>query len=72
MRSSDVIRSIVIIICFFIIYSVVRVSDTIVDMSSDWSKYRCNPMFMPFASVFGHSAKENFRDKNGLYKQHVS
>lgn len=61
MRSSDVIRSIVIIICFFIIYSVIRVSDTIVDMSSDWSKYRCNPMFMPFASVFGHSAKENFK-----------
>jgi hypothetical protein len=61
MRSSDVIRSIVIIICFLIIYSFIVVSDTVVDMSSEWSKYRCNPMFMPFASLFGYSSMENFK-----------
>ena len=30
------------------------------DVSKDWAKYRCNPLVMPFASVFGYNAKENF------------
>ena len=29
-------------------------------VSNDWAKYRCNPMVMPFAGLFGYNAKENF------------
>lgn len=30
------------------------------DVSNKWAEYRCNPLVMPFAGVFGHNAKENF------------
>lgn len=29
-------------------------------VKDDWATYRCQPMVMPFASLFGHDAKENF------------
>uniref|UniRef100_A0A6C0BT03 Hedgehog/Intein (Hint) domain-containing protein n=1 Tax=viral metagenome TaxID=1070528 RepID=A0A6C0BT03_9ZZZZ len=61
MRSSDIIRSIIILLLFSIIYSSIIVSDTILDMNKEWAKYRCNPLFMPFASAFGHSNIDNFK-----------
>jgi hypothetical protein len=30
------------------------------EVSSNWSRYRCNPVFMPFASSFGYDIQENF------------
>lgn len=30
------------------------------DVSKNWSKYRCSPTVMPFASMFGHDTTENF------------
>lgn len=30
------------------------------NISANWAEHRCNPMIMPFASVFGHNTKENF------------
>jgi len=32
----------------------------IVDISTNWAKNRCNPMIMPFASLFGYNTAENF------------
>jgi hypothetical protein len=32
----------------------------IAKISRDWPKYRCNPAVMPFASVYGYNAAENF------------
>ena len=32
----------------------------IADVFNNWPKYRCNPMVMPFASLFGYDAAENF------------
>jgi hypothetical protein len=32
----------------------------IVDISTNWNKNRCNPMIMPFASLFGYNTAENF------------
>lgn len=29
-------------------------------VTSEWANYRCNPLVMPFAGLFGHNAKENF------------
>jgi len=41
---------------YFIIFSFVN----IVEIANDWQTYRCNPMIMPFASLFGHNTSENF------------
>jgi len=30
------------------------------DIANNWPKYRCNPLIMPFASLFGADATENF------------
>ena len=30
------------------------------DIVKNWAKYRCNPIIMPFASLFGQNASENF------------
>ena len=30
------------------------------DIANNWPKYRCNPLIMPFASLFGSDATENF------------
>ena len=30
------------------------------DVSNEWAKYRCNPLVMPFAGLFGYHTKENF------------
>lgn len=30
------------------------------DVINNWPKYRCNPMIMPFAGLFGFDASENF------------
>jgi len=32
----------------------------IADVFNNWPKYRCNPIIMPFASLFGYDATENF------------
>jgi hypothetical protein len=33
----------------------------ITEISKNFSKYRCNPLMMPFAGQFGYDAKENFQ-----------
>ena len=30
------------------------------DIAQNWPKYRCNPLIMPFAGLFGYDATENF------------
>jgi hypothetical protein len=32
----------------------------ITEVAKNWPKYRCNPAIMPFASLFGYDATENF------------
>ena len=29
-------------------------------IENNWALYRCNPMVMPFSSVFGHDTMKNF------------
>ena len=41
---------------YFVIFSFVN----IVEIANNWQTYRCNPMIMPFASLFGHNTSENF------------
>jgi hypothetical protein len=44
-----------IVILFYVI-----IGGTISEILHNWPKYRCNPMIMPFASLYGHDATENF------------
>lgn len=38
----------------------VLISGSFTDVIKNWPKHRCNPMIMPFASLFGYDASENF------------
>ena len=40
----------------FLIMSVVNIQD----IARNWDKHRCNPLIMPFASLFGYNTSENF------------
>lgn len=54
------IRFIMLIIIFSIIVYLVKAQLQIQEVSKNWSKYRCKPHIMPFASLYGHDTVENF------------
>jgi len=58
--TSDIVKTIVIIIIFVLLYLFNILTIGIKKIQEDWPLYRCNPAVMPFASVFGHDAAENF------------
>jgi hypothetical protein len=49
----------IIIIALVLLYAINKYFD-IGNIKKNWDKERCNPMIMPFASLFGHNTKENF------------
>ncbi len=52
-----------IILLFILIIVLIIGINTVFDIdnvSKDWANQRCNPMIMPFASIFGYNTKENF------------
>lgn len=60
MKSSDITLSIVIIIIFVLLFMVNILSVGIKNIQDNWPTYRCNPVVMPFASVFGQDPGSNF------------
>ena len=60
MRNIDILRTILIFIGFFILFSYVRASGYVSNVNMNWEKYQCNPLVMPFAGLFGHNAIQNF------------
>jgi hypothetical protein len=50
---------ILILVIMVVITSMSAVSQ-VKDVSNNWAKYRCNPLAMPFAGLFGYNTKENF------------
>ena len=60
MKSSDISLSIFIILIFVLLYVFNILAVGIKTVEQNWPTYRCNPVVMPFASVFGHDAGENF------------
>jgi len=44
---------------FVLIYTINKYTD-IDNIKKNWGNDRCNPMIMPFASIFGYNTKENF------------
>jgi len=60
MKSSDITLSIFIVILFILLLLVNVVAIGIKNIENNWPTYRCNPVVMPFASVFGQDAVSNF------------
>lgn len=60
MRGSDIGATILIIVLVFllIILNVVYVMKS--QIEKNWVKYRCNPMVIPFAGLFGKNSMQNF------------
>ena len=60
MRSSDITLSIFIITVFILLFTHSALETGIKHVKNNWSLYRSNPLFMPFAGLFGHNVKDNF------------
>ena len=60
MKTSDLSITIFILIVFIILYVFNVLSIGINQIKEDWPVYRCNPVIMPFASIFGQDVVNNF------------
>jgi len=60
MKTSDLILTITIILTFIGIYLINLLGINIANIKKHWSRYRCNPLVMPFAGLFGYNINENF------------
>ena len=49
----------IIIVAFVLIIGIGKIFN-IRNIKNNWAEERCNPMIMPFASIFGYNTKENF------------
>lgn len=53
MRTSDIVLTIFILLVFIGLYMTNVLAIGIQNIKKNWPKYRCNPIFMPFASMVG-------------------
>lgn len=60
MGSSDILLTVVIIIVFVALLMVNILSVGIKKIEDNWPTYRCNPIVMQFAGMFGQDAVQNF------------
>lgn len=51
-----VILTIVLVVVLFTVF----IGGSIADVTRNWPAYRCNPIIMPFASLYGYNASDNF------------
>lgn len=52
---------ILLLLIFSSIWAAILSSADIEEVKKNWSKYRCRPNIMPFASFYGHNTAENFQ-----------
>ena len=60
MKSSDITLTIFIVVLFILLFMVNILAVGIKNIENNWPTYRCNPVVMPFASMFGQDAVTNF------------
>jgi hypothetical protein len=60
MKTSDLTLSIIVIFLFMLLYVFNLLVVGIQRIKDNWPVYRCQPLIMPFAGVFGHNSSENF------------
>ena len=60
MKTSDLLLTIIIILIFIALYFSNVLAVGLENIKKNWPIYRCNPIIIPFASMFGHDPGENF------------
>jgi len=60
MKTSDLTLTVIIVFMFLVLYIFNFLVTGIQRIKDDWPRYRCQPLVMPFAGIFGHNSKENF------------
>jgi hypothetical protein len=61
--SSGSLGSVVLILFIFsLIHLFLTLSIGIADIKRDWDKYKCNPVIIPFAGVFGHDPMKTSKE----------
>tara|TARA_Y100000389_G_C17450226_1_gene514298 strand:+ start:838 stop:1779 length:942 start_codon:yes stop_codon:yes gene_type:complete len=60
MNSNDILQCIFILIIFGLLFLVNILSVGIKNIENNWPTYRCNPVVMPFAGLFGQDVISNF------------
>jgi hypothetical protein len=60
MEASDATLSIIVIIIYILLYLFNIFSVGIQRIKDNWPLYRCQPLVIPFASIFGHDTSKNF------------
>lgn len=65
MKTSDVTQSVIIFLVYFLLFFSTILVTGVDNVNENWETYRCNPMVMPFAPMFGHDPVENFKHCTG-------
>jgi len=60
MKFSDILLTVVVFIIFALLHAFPVVTAGIQNLKDNWTKYRCVPSYMPFASYLGKDPVENF------------
>lgn len=60
MEASDLTLSVIIVIIYLILYFFNIFSVGIQRIKDNWPVYRCQPLVIPFAAIFGHETGKNF------------
>ena len=60
MTFSDWTRIILVLLVFALLHGFIILAVQYKNIKKNWPKWKCNPMVMPFAGVFGHDEFENF------------
>ena len=60
MDGQYIFQSILIVIIFALLQLTNLLGVGIKHIQNNWSLYRCNPMIIPFAGIFGHDPQETF------------
>jgi hypothetical protein len=60
MNTGDIVLALIIFIIFGLLFATNILAVGINNIKNNWPTYRCNPVVMPFASMFGANVKDNF------------
>jgi hypothetical protein len=60
MNTGDIVLTLIIFIIFALLFATNILAVGLNNVKNNWPTYRCNPVVMPFASMFGADVKDNF------------
>ena len=60
-------QSVIIVVIFILLNVSNLLAVGVKHIKNNWSLYKCNPMVIPFAGIFGHDPQQTFLDCQGNY-----